>query len=191
MTNENEMSAEELAKQKESARNAQLYIHQDPAISLIYANALANSGAYGTEAVDYSEEGALEALASQSPGMEMLVSNTWGRTVKEAKEKKIDLESISLTASMIIKNSEPFLYGGIDMLKTNDLLAIMGINDKGLKKISDEDREMYMGDLKESNPEIYTKLKKDYKNFKRLSAIQMVYSFPLSRIKAEWSENHL
>lgn len=152
-------------EERENARNAQMDYYNSDAVGNLYISAigtdLAYSGAVGKESTMMNY---LTGLSTQNDSaLGNLLARPFLQMGEEYMNEKMDpRENGAVTPKMILDSVKGIYLEGIDKIKVSDVLSMMDIGNVHERRISEQEKEMYMEDYKESNRYMYQLLTKTF-----------------------------
>ena len=153
---EKELTEEE---KKESRRETQLKILKDSGTKDLYIAGSGLSGDYGKIGEAATISNYLRAMTELGDGVGKMVSNSYALMAQHAIQSgQNPYDTGGLTPRQLIKNARGIYESAINYVKVSDILELMGIKGVHEKRVSKEQKNMYMEELKESNKELYEQL---------------------------------
>jgi hypothetical protein len=149
---------------RETMRKAQLKILRSKSVQNIYLAARGrNISQYGQEGMSATIENYLQGLSKADASTSKLVAHPLlGYAQAAMKAGRNPYEEGALTPTELLNNSVPFYQSAINHVKVSDVLGLLRIEDVHESRITNDQKEMYMEDLKASNEGLYNLLVETY-----------------------------
>ncbi|PIO07698.1 hypothetical protein COU59_02895 [Candidatus Pacearchaeota archaeon CG10_big_fil_rev_8_21_14_0_10_34_12] len=159
--------------ERESARKTQLDILKSKSLkSLVVADAARDLRKHGDVGKELTHADYISVMSNPDGYLSQVLTGAFLNAENEAGEHY----GGAVTPIQILQTAKGFYFGGLDKIRVNDVLELMGRSDFSDKVISGNQRQMYMEDFKGANEYAYGKLVSAYAQYVEMNGLGDAYS---------------
>lgn len=162
-----ENNTELTQEQREEQRRTQLAIlGSDSLRNLVVAGVGRDISKYGEVGKQSTHGRYLNALSSPDEYLGHILASSFLKAEQESGE----LYGGAVTPLHLLNTAKNFYYGGLDNIQVRDIFELIGA-DVSTEAITDEQRQMYIGDIKKEDEQLYNKLLSAFASYTEMTGV--------------------